>query len=158
MSSLSGKRGLSQSVPFLFSCSLSQFRGPDYHGASNTRAKLRPGVNLIKLLLEFWHQSCDVISRQKPLKSKKWNQQNMSNKKLCHPAKFQIKRIKIVREFFPGHFSCFFFFSRLQRASVAVRFQTLNMYTRKFDPSPSYYNTYRDFDRVTWKTFFGYSI
>ena len=79
----------------------------------------------------------------------------MSNKKLYHPAKFQIKRIKIVREFFPGHFLCFFF-SRLQRASVAIGFQTLNMYTPQ--PSLSYYNTYRDFDRVTWKTFFGYSI
>ena len=85
----------------------------------------------------------------------------MRNIKLYHPAKFQIKRIKIVREFFPGHFWCFFFL-KSAKCKCCYRFQTLNMYT--IDPSLSYYNIYRDFDRillnnnVTWKTFFGYSI
>ena len=131
MSSWSGKRGRSQFVPFLFSCSLSQFRGPDYHRVSNTQAKLRLGVNLIKLLLEFWHQSCNVIFPPKTVKIKKVKPTKHMQKKLYHTAKFQIKRIKIEREFFPGHFWCFLFFKSV-KCKFSYWFQTLNIYTRKF--------------------------
>ena len=46
------------------------------------------------LKFKFCCQSCDVISRQKPLKSQNKKHSIFCNTKFYHPAKFELKRIK----------------------------------------------------------------
>ena len=43
---------------------------------------------------KFCCQSCDPISRQKPLKSRNKSHTIVSNIKFYHPANFELKRIK----------------------------------------------------------------
>ena len=131
MSSWSGKRGRSQFVPFLFSCSLSQFRGPDYHRVSNTQAKLRLGVNLIKLLLEFWHQSCNVIFPPKTAKIKKVKPTKHAQKKVVPSCKVSDQTDENWERILSWPFLMFSFFQEC-KVQVSYWFQTLNIYTRKF--------------------------
>ena len=131
MSSWSGKRGRSQFVLFLFSCSLSQFRGPDYHRVSNTQAKLRLGVTLIKLLLEFWHQSCNVIFPPKTAKIKKVKPTKHAQKKVVPSCKVSDQTDENWERILSWPFLMFSFFQEC-KVQVSYWFQTLNIYTRKF--------------------------